>query len=53
MDDINKNIEEYNPIKKWKRSIVFDYMKADILTNEKLNLVVTEQELQQITLNDT
>ena len=42
MDDIYKNIEEYNPNKKRKILIVFDYITADILSNRKLNLIVTE-----------
>ena len=36
-----KNIEEYNPDKKRKILIVFDNMVADMLTDEKLNLVLT------------
>ena len=40
-DDIYKNIEEYNPNKKWKILIVFVDMIADMLSN-KLNLIVTE-----------
>ena len=42
MDDIYKNIEEYNPNKKPKILIVFDDMIADMLSNEKLNPIVTE-----------
>ena len=42
MDDIYKNIEEYNPNKKWKILIVFDDMIADMLRNNKLNPLVTE-----------
>ena len=42
MNDIYKNIEEYNTNKKRKTLIVFDYMIADMLNNKKLNLVVTE-----------
>ena len=41
MDDIYKNIEEYNPNKKRKRLIVFDDMIADMLSN-KFNPNVTE-----------
>ena len=41
MDDICKNIEEYNPNKKRKLLIVFD-MIADMLSNKKLNPIVTE-----------
>ena len=42
MDDIYKNIEIYNPKKKRRILIVFDDMIADILSNEKLNPIVTE-----------
>ena len=36
MDDVYKNIEEYNPNKKRKILIVFDDMIADMLINETL-----------------
>ena len=42
MDDIYKNIEEYNPNKKRKTRIVFDEMIADILSNKKLKPILTE-----------
>ena len=42
MDDIYKNIEECNPNKKRKILIVLDDMIADMLSNKKLNPVVTE-----------
>ena len=42
MDDVYKNIKEYNPNKKRKILIVFDEMIADMLRNKKLNPVVTE-----------
>ena len=42
MDDIYKNIEEYNPNKKRKILIVLDDMIADMLSNKKLNPIVTE-----------
>ena len=42
MDDINKNIEEYNPNKKSKILIVFDDVIADMLNNKKRNSIVTE-----------
>ena len=41
MDDIYKNIEEYNPNKKHKILVVFD-MIADMLSNRNLNPVVIE-----------
>ena len=42
MQDVYKNIEDYNPIKKRKILIVFDDMIADMINNENLNPVVTE-----------
>ena len=41
MDDIYKNTEDYNPNKKRKILMVFDDIIADILSNKKLNPVVT------------
>ena len=41
MDDIYKNIEEYNPNKKQKLITVFDDIIADVLSNKKLNPIVT------------
>ena len=41
MNDIYKNIEEYSPNKKRKILIVFDDMIADMLSNKKLNPIVT------------
>ena len=42
MDDIYKNIGECNSHKKRKTLIVFDNMIADMLSNKKLNPIVTE-----------
>ena len=42
MQDVYKNIEEYNPGKERKILIVFDDMIADMINNKKLNSVVTE-----------
>ena len=42
MDDIYENIEEYVINKKRKILIVFDYLIADMLSNKKLNPIVTE-----------
>ena len=42
MQDVYKNIEDYNPEKKRKILIVFDDMIADMINNKKLNPVVTE-----------
>ena len=41
MDDTYKNIEEYNSNKKRKILIVFDDMIAYVLSNKKLNPIVT------------
>ena len=35
MDDVCNNLDDYNPTKKRKILIVFEYMIADIMTNEK------------------
>ena len=40
MEDVQKNIEEYNPGKELKVFIVFDDMIADMINNKKLNPVV-------------
>ena len=42
MQDVYKNIEDYNPIKKRKVLIIFDDMIADMINNNKLNPIVTE-----------
>ena len=42
MDDIYKNIKEYNPNEKCKILIVFDEMIADMLSNKKTDPIVTE-----------
>ena len=42
MDNVYKNIEEYNPNKKRKILIVFDDMIADMVCNKKLNPIVTQ-----------
>ena len=42
MQDVYKNIEDYNPGKEHKILIVFDDMIADMINNKKLNSVVTE-----------
>ena len=41
MQDVYKNIEDYNPIKKRKVLIIFDDMITDMINNNKLNLIVT------------
>ena len=42
MQDVHKNIKDYNPIKKRKILIVFDDMIADLINNNKLNPMLTE-----------
>ena len=42
MQDVYKNIEDYNPGKKRKILIVFDDIIADMINNKKLSPVVTE-----------
>ena len=42
MQDVYKNIEDYNPIKKRKVLIIFDDMIADMINNNKLNPIVAE-----------
>ena len=42
MNDTYKNIEEYNPNKKRKILIIFDDTIADMLSNKKLNPIVSE-----------
>ena len=51
MDDIYKNIGEFNPNKKRKILIVFDDMIADMLTNKTLNPIVTELFIRGTKLN--
>ena len=53
MDDIYKDIEEYNPNKKRQILIVFDGMIADMLSNEKLNPIVTELFIRGTKLNSS
>ena len=42
MNDVHKNIEEYNTNKKQKTLTEFDDMIADMLINIKLNPIVTK-----------
>ena len=42
MQDVHKNIDDYNPRKIRKVLIVFDNMIADMINNNKLNPIVTE-----------
>ena len=51
MDNIYKNIEEYNPNQKHKILIVFDDMVADMISNKKLNSLVSELFIRRRELN--
>ena len=51
MNDIYKNIEEYNPNKKCKILIVFDDMIADMLSSKKLNPIVIKLFIRSRKLN--
>ena len=42
MQDVYKNIKDYNPRKNRKVLIVFDDMVADMINNKKLDSIVTE-----------
>ena len=46
-----KNIEEYNPNKKQKILIVFDDMIANMLSNNKLNSIVTDLFIRRRKIN--
>ena len=47
MNNIYKNIKEYNPNKKRKMLIVFDDIIAYMASNRKLNPIVTELFIRQ------
>ena len=51
MQDVYKNIEDYNPRKNRKVLIVFDDMIADMINNKKLNTRVTELFIRDRKLN--
>ena len=42
MDDVYKSINDYNPIRKRKKLIVFDDMIADIMTNKIFQAIIKE-----------
>ena len=50
-DNNYKNVKEYNPNKKREILIVFDDMIADMLSNKKLNPIVTESFIRGRILN--
>ena len=40
MDDFYENINDYSPIRKRKKKIVFDDMIADIMKNKKFQAII-------------
>ena len=53
IDNIYKNIEDYNLNKKRKLLIVFEDMIADVLSTKKLNSIVTELFIRGRKLNSS
>ena len=53
IDDVYKNLEDYNPTKKRKVLIVFDDMIADMETNKNVSPIHTELFLRQRKSNFT
>ena len=51
MQDVHKNIDDYNPRKKRKVLIVFDDMIADMINNKKLDTIVAESYIRGRKLN--
>ena len=51
MDDVYENINDYNPIRKRKKLIVFDDMIADIMTNKKFQAIIKELFIRSRKLN--
>ena len=51
MHDVYKNIDNYSPNKENKILIVFDDMIADMISNKKLNSIVTELFIRSRKLN--
>ena len=51
MQDVYKNIDEYNPGRKRKILIVFDDIIADMINNKKLNSIVTELSIRGRKIN--
>ena len=51
MDDVYENINDYNQIRKRKKSIVFYDMIADIMTNKKFQAIIKELFIRSRKLN--
>ena len=43
MNDVYKNIDNYNPNRKRKILIVFDNMISDIMTNKKIQSIIKDR----------
>ena len=46
MDDVQQNIDDYNPERKRKILIVFDDIIADIMSNKKLQAIIKDYLLE-------
>ena len=51
MDDVYENINDYNPIRKRKKIIVFDDMITDIMTYKKFQAIIKELFIRRRKLN--
>ena len=51
MQDVYKNIDEYNVDKEHKILIVFDDMIADMINNKKINSIITKLFIRDRKLN--
>ena len=51
MQDVYKNIDEYNVDKEHKMLIVFDDMIADMINNKKINSIITKLFIRDRKLN--
>ena len=51
MEDVHKNIDDYNPRKKRKVLIIFDDMIADMINNKKLDSIVNDLFIRDRKLN--
>ena len=51
MNDVYENIDDYNPIRKRKKLIVFDDMIADIMTNKRFQTIIKESFIRCRKLN--
>ena len=43
MNDVYKNIDNYNPNRKRKILVVFDNMISDIMTNKKIQSIIKDR----------